>query len=63
MGASSVAMDRIYAGLARARLEEGTEKAQAWAGELAASLDGGAAAWRRVGLRQMSGNVVVAFVR
>lgn len=34
MGASSVAMDRIFAGLARSKLEEGTEKAQAWAGEV-----------------------------
>ncbi|GBF99290.1 inositol polyphosphate phosphatase [Raphidocelis subcapitata] len=63
MGTSSVAMDRIYAGLARSKLEAGTEKAQLWASEVAACLDGGAGAWRRVGLRQMSGTLVVAFVR
>ena len=63
MGASAVAIDRLYAGLARARLEEGTERAQAWAAEIAASLAGGAAAWRRVGLRQMSGVLVLALVR
>jgi len=63
MGTSSVAMDRIYAGLIKSRLEAGTEKAQLWASEAAACLAGGAAAWRRVGLRQMSGILVVAFVR
>jgi hypothetical protein len=63
MGTSSVAMDRIYAGLAKAKLEAGTEKAQLWASEVAACLDGGAGAWRRVGLRQMSGILIVAFVR
>ncbi len=63
MSTSSVVTDRIYAGLAKSKLEAGTEKAQLWAGEVAACLAGGAAAWRRLGLRQMSGVLVVAFVR
>jgi hypothetical protein len=63
MGTSSVAMDRIYSNLAKGRLEAGNNKAQLWAGEVAECLAGGAAAWARVGLRQMSGILIVAFVR
>lgn len=63
MGANSVAMDKIYDVLNRGRLEAGNEKAQLWAGEVHECLAGGPGAWARVGLRQMSGTLVVAFVR
>ncbi|KAI8465810.1 MAG: Endonuclease/exonuclease/phosphatase [Monoraphidium minutum] len=63
MGTGSVAMDRIYEQLARSRLEAGNEKAQTWAAEVGEALAGGPDAWVRVGLRQMSGIIVVTYVR
>ena len=65
MGTGSVAAAALFASgvVGRARLESGTAAGQAWASELHACLDGGAPAWERVGMRQMSGVLAAVFAR
>jgi phosphatidylinositol-bisphosphatase len=65
MGTGSVAAAALFASgvVGRSRLEGGTAAGQAWAAELHACLDGGAQAWERVGMRQMSGVLAAVFAR
>jgi hypothetical protein len=61
MGTGSVVQAGVFAATNRSKLEEGTPAARAWAAAVLEAL--GAAAWRQVALRQMSGVVVLLYVR
>ncbi|KAG2498827.1 hypothetical protein HYH03_003020 [Edaphochlamys debaryana] len=63
MGTSSVAKDAVTQFLAKSALERGNQNAQWWSTELENALNATNTPWTRKGLRQMSGLVILVFVR
>eukprot|EP00879_Flechtneria_rotunda_P025468 GHRR01027067.1.p1 GENE.GHRR01027067.1~~GHRR01027067.1.p1 ORF type:complete len:899 (+),score=342.06 GHRR01027067.1:659-3355(+) len=62
MGTGSVALDVVYHNLAKVRLEAGTQATQAWAAAVSDVLTS-KGDFKRVGLRQMSGVLVLVYAR
>ncbi|KAK9805177.1 hypothetical protein WJX72_003678 [[Myrmecia] bisecta] len=63
MGGSSVAIAAAKDAILKSMQEKGNQRAQWWNNQMLAALSGGPASWMRVGLRQLSGMLVMVFAR